>query len=163
MDGIRPALGNDVDDPAYSAPEFGRVAAVDDAEFSDGLLRRGVFLNARGSGNVVGAVYRDEIVVNVLPGEREFRHGLNDHVSRPGGCVADLHAGIEQCEIDELASVDRQGVNLLLVNDRTDHGAGWLRHFTDVRDLNPLFNRATAKREINAPDSTQVVWEFLAH
>src|SRR5260370_2737974 len=41
MEGVRPTLGDDVHDPAYSAPEFGRVAAVDDAEFSDGLLSRG--------------------------------------------------------------------------------------------------------------------------
>src|SRR5260370_30913175 len=156
MEGVRPLLGDDVHEPAYSAHEFGRVAAVDDAEFSDGLLRRGVFLNARGSGNVVGAVYRDEIVVNVLPGEREFRHGLNDHVSRPGGCVADLHAGSEQCEIDELASVDRQVLNLLLVNDRTDHGAGGLRHFTDVLAVNSLCKLADGNTEINAAHTTQV-------
>src|SRR5882762_1400109 len=126
VEGIRPAFGDDVDDAAYSTSELSAVAAVDDAEFAYRLLRGRVLLHARSSRDIVRATTRDKVVVNVLTGERQRGHGLDNDIGAAGSSVADLHTGSQQGEVDELPSIYRQILNLLLVDDTADHGTGWL-------------------------------------
>ncbi len=102
------AFGDDVDDATDRASELDAVAGVDDTEFANRFLRRSVLLNAGSGRDVVCAIDGDEVVVDILSGEGEFRDRLDDDVGRTGGRVADLHAGSEQGEVDELASIDGQ-------------------------------------------------------
>ena len=99
--------------------------------------------------------------MNVLPGKGKLRHWLNNYIGRTGGCVTDLHARSEQCEIDELASVDRQVLNLLLVDNRADHRPCGLRHFADVLDLNSFGKLADGKTKVNAADGTEIEVHLL--
>src|SRR5205807_6230010 len=62
----------------------------------------------------------DEVVMDVLAGERQLGNRFDDNVGAARGGVADNHAGGKQGEVDELASVDREVLDLLL----TDHGIG---------------------------------------
>ena len=116
METVGSALGDDVDDATHSPSKFRAVAAVDDAKLLDSLLRRGGFLNSRSGGHIVSTVNRHEVVMDVLPRKRKLGYRLNDHVCAARGCVANGHAGREQCEIDELASIYREILDFLLIN-----------------------------------------------
>ena len=89
--------------------------------------------------------------MNVLACKRQLRHRFNDHVGTAGGGVANRHARRQQGEINELASVDWEILNLLFVNDGTDHGACWLGNFANVLNGDFFFDLPDGKIEIEIP------------
>src|SRR6266481_5934157 len=126
------ALGDDVNDASYRPPELRAVTAVDDAEFFHRILRRRRFLNTGGGRHVVRAVDRHKIVMNVLSRERELGHGLDNHIGAAGGGVANGHAGRQQCEVNELATVHREAVDFLLVDHGANHDPCRFRQFAHI-------------------------------
>ena len=87
------ALGDDVYNAAHGASCLRPEICVDDAELLHRLLRRRGFLNARGSGHIVGAVDRHKVVVDILAGERKFGHWFDDDVGAARSGIANRDAG----------------------------------------------------------------------
>src|SRR5438552_14560094 len=86
--------------------------------------------------------------MDVLAGKAKFGHRLNDYIGAARGGVANNHSRSQQGEINELPSIDRQVLYLLLANDRIGRGARRLdqRNFRSHGHL--LCNLCGGKREI---------------
>src|SRR5205807_4971402 len=105
MQGVAAAFGDDVHDPADSPSELRAVTAVDDAKLLHCLLGRSGFLDARGGGHVVGAIDRNEVVMNVLARKGKLGDGFDNHIGAAGSGVADCDPWGQEREVDELAAV----------------------------------------------------------
>src|ERR1700730_3560753 len=81
---VRTALGDDVHNAGGSAAKFRGVVRIDDAKFLNRLLGRCPPLDPRGRRNVVGAIYRNEVVVDVLSSEGKLGYRFNDHIRVTG-------------------------------------------------------------------------------
>src|SRR5581483_6948432 len=158
---IGAALGDDVHDSANGAPEFAAVIAVNHAEFVDGVFRRRGFLDARCRRHIVRAINCHEVVVDVLTGEGQLGHGLDDHIRAARGCVTDGDTRSKQRKVDELASVNGQVLDLLLVNDRAHHGAGRLGYFADVLHCDLFLYLTNGKVEIQASRGPEIKVHLL--
>ncbi len=126
---IGAAARDDVDDARSSAAEFRRIVGIDDAKFLNRLLRWRPALDAGRGRDIVGAVYGDEVIVNVLACEGELGHRLDDHIGTAGCGVSDGHGRGEQSEVNKLAAVHRKIDDLALGNHRTDLRARRLCQF----------------------------------
>src|ERR1700737_5294069 len=109
---IGAATRNDVHDARGGTSKFRGIIAVDYAKLLYSFLGRSATLNAGRGGNVIGAVDRNEVVMNILSGEGKFGHRLDDYVRISGGCVADRYRGREERENDEFPATHGELDNL---------------------------------------------------
>src|SRR5581483_4960325 len=86
---------------------------------------------------------------------------LDDDVSAARGGVADGDSRSQQGEIDELTSVYRQILDLVFINNRTDHGAGRFGHFADVLHRDFLKQLSDGQIEIHVADGADVEMDLL--
>src|ERR1019366_5396925 len=154
-------FSDDVHNTGSGSSKFRSVVAVDDPKFLHRLLGRRATLDARGSGDVIGAVDGNEIVVNVLAGEGKLGERFDDHVVASRGRVSDGDAGRKQSEIDELPSVDGKALDFLLINDRAHHGSSGLSNCANILHLDLGLNLAESQREIHIGGRSQIQMNLL--
>ena len=98
------SLGDDVDDPGGGAAKFGGIIRIDNAKFLNRFLRWCPALDPRSRGNIVGAIYGDEVVMDVLPREGKLRYRFDDHIRIPGRGIANRHSRGEERKVNEFAA-----------------------------------------------------------
>lgn len=104
---------------------FRSETVVDHAEFADRFLRRRSALRAVGSQDVVGAIDGDGVVQIALAAEGNADNvGVRKRGLRAG--VAHGNVGAEKGKIGKQPATNREGVDLLRVDDLTDFRAGRL-------------------------------------
>ncbi len=127
MNIVRARLGHDVHDAAGRAPVLRAEAVVDHAEFLHRFLRRGHALHARVHADEVGAVHHDFIAKGAHAAKRNLRR-LKVRERRPEAGAAGGYAWCEQGEIGKEAIADREGLDLLRLDDLADLRLGRLDH-----------------------------------
>ena len=123
MEIVRSGFADDVDDGSGLAAEFGRVGSLLDVEFFDGVDRRGdhhVVEMLVGDGD---AIHQIEIVAAALAEDIHQGSGLLQGVAaRAAG--RPHNAGAEHRQIQKLAALHGQILNLLAADDVADFGGG---------------------------------------
>ena len=149
---VRAALGGDVD-LRHLAPEFGRVDAGLHLEFLDAVDRGQEGIRIEVDVLIDDPVERVLVVFAALTGDSEILRG--SVATLPAGRAAAAAAGpvrahvrAQRHEIDEVAAVERQLQDLLVLDDRADRGVRGVDHRRAAGDLDRHLDGSELQREI---------------
>ena len=108
-------LRHQVDLPARSLAELGRIVAGLDLEFLKNVDRGPEVEQIIKLITVDGAVQQKAVLFRPRPGDRDAAAGR-----RCAGIIAGIHAWQQRRQLDKVSAVEQQIDNLLLIHHRTD-------------------------------------------
>ncbi len=100
--------------------------------------------------------------MDILASKGKLGDRFDDYIGRARSGVPNSDTGSEQGEIDELAAIDRQALNLLFIDYRTHHGARRFGNLAHILYGNLLAHLADGEIEINATDGAEIEMHLLS-